>query len=76
MEFAFLYFNIKTSLVEVLEYFLNMLAMFRHVFWVDEYIIQIDHDINIQKVREEVVYKLLEDYKNIGKTEEHYRLLK
>jgi len=31
VEFAFLYFDIKTSLVETLEYFLNMLAMFGHV---------------------------------------------
>ena len=76
MKFAFLYFSIKSSLVEALEHFLNMLAMFRHVVWVDEYIIQIDHDTNIQKVREKVVHKLLKDHKNIDKTEEHYILLK
>ena len=74
VEFIFLYFGIKTSLAETLEYFLNMLVMFRHVIWVDEYIIQIDHDIDIQKVREKVIYKLLEDCGSIGKTERHYRL--
>ena len=42
--------------------------MFRHVIWVDKYIIQIDHDINIQKIGEEVIYKSLEDYGNISKT--------
>ena len=45
-----------------------MPVMFRHVIWVDEYIIQIDHSTNIQQVREEVIYKSLEDYKSIGKT--------
>jgi len=76
VEFVFFYFSIKTSLVKALGYFLNMLAMFRHVVSVGEYIIQIGHDTNIQKVREEIIHKLLEDHKNIGKTEEHYKLLK
>ena len=47
MKFTFLYFSIKASLVEMLEYFLNMLVMFKHVIQVDEYIIQIDYDIDI-----------------------------
>ena len=37
---------------------------------------QIDYDIDIQKIGENVVYKLLEGYKSIGKTERHYRPLK
>ena len=52
----------------MLEHFLNTPVMFRHVIWVDKYIIQIDHDINIQKIGEEVIYKSLEDYGNISKT--------
>ena len=75
VKFAFLCFGIKTSLMEMLEYF-NMLVMFKHIIWVDEYIIQIDYDTDIQKIRENVVYKLLEGYRSIGKTEGHYRLLK
>ena len=39
VEFAFLYFNIKTSLAKMLKYFLNMLVIFRHVIRVNEYII-------------------------------------
>ena len=62
--------------MEILEYFLNMLVMFGHVIRVDEYIIQIDHNTNIQKVRENIIYELLEGCKSIGKTERHYRLLK
>jgi len=31
VEFAFLYFGIKASLAEMLEYFLNMLVIFKHV---------------------------------------------
>jgi len=51
VEFIFLYFGIKVSFAEILEYFLNMPVMFGHVIQVDEYIIQIDHDTEVQKVR-------------------------
>ena len=76
MKFIFLYFGIKTSLVETLEYFFYMLVMFRHVIQVDKYIIQIDHDTDIQKVRENVVHESLEGRGSIGKTEGHYRPFK
>jgi len=76
VEFTFLCFGIKTSLTKILEYFLNMLAMFRHVIWVDEYIIQIDHDIGIQEIGEKIVHKLLKDHRSIGKTKRYYRPLK
>ena len=76
VEFAFFCFSIKVSLTETLEYFFNMSVMFKNVVWVDEYIIQIDHNTNIQKVRENVIYKLLEDYRSIGETKGHYRPLK
>jgi len=76
VEFAFLYFSIKTSLPETLEYFFYMLVMFRHVIQVDEYIIQIDHDIDIQKVRENVVHELLEGCRSIGKIEGYYKPFK
>ena len=76
MEFAFLYFSIKTSLVEMLEYFFYMPVMLGHVIQVDEYIIQIDHNTDIQKVGENVVYELLEGHRNIGKTGGHYRPFK
>ena len=58
----------------MLEYFFNMLAMFGHVIRVDEYIIQIDHDTDIQKIGEEVIHKLLKGYRSIGKIEKYYRL--
>ena len=76
VEFAFLCFGIKTSLVEMLEYFFHMLVMLRHVIQVDEYIIQIDHDTDIQKVRENIIHELLEGRESIGKTEGHYRPFK
>ena len=46
----------------MLEYFLNMSVIFRHVIQVDEYIIQIDHNIDIQKIKENVIHKLLKGY--------------
>jgi len=76
VEFTFLYFGIKTSLVKTLEYFFYMPVMLGHVIQVDEYIIQIDHNTDIQKVRENVVHELLEGHRNIGKTEGHYRPFK
>ena len=76
MKFAFLCFSIKTSLTEMLKYFFYILVMFRHVIQVDKYIIQIDHDIDIQEIRENVVYESLKDYGSIGKTEGHYRPFK
>ena len=60
----------------MLEHFFYMLVMFRHVIWVDEYIIQIDHNTNIQKVRENVIYELLEGCRSISKIEIHYRPFK
>jgi len=60
----------------MLEYFFNILVMFGHVIWVDEYIIQIYYNTDIQKVRKNVIYKLLKDYKSIGKTERYYRPLR
>jgi len=76
MEFVFLCFGIKTSLTEMLEYFFYMLVMFGHVIRVDEYIIQIDHNTDIQKVRENIIHELLEGCGSIGKAKEHYRLFK
>ena len=76
MDFVFLCFGIKASLAEMLEYFFYMLVMLRHVIRVDEYIIQIDHNTDIQQVRENVIYELLEGHKSIGKTEGHYRPFK
>jgi len=53
-----------------------MLVMFGHVIQVDEYIIQINYDIDIQKIGENIIYKLLKGYGSIGKTKGHYRPLK
>jgi len=76
VEFAFLCFGIKISLMETLEYFFHMLVMLGHVIQVYKYIIQIDHDTDIQKVRENVVHELLEGCRSIGKTKGHYRPFK
>ena len=43
----------------MLEYFFNMLMIFGHVIQVDEYIIQIDYDTDIQKVRENIIYIIM-----------------
>ena len=60
----------------MLEYFFYMLVMFGHVIRVDEYIIQINHNTDIQKVRENIIHESLEGCGSIGKAEEHYKLFK
>ena len=60
----------------MLEYFFYMLVMFGHVIWVDKYIIQIDHDTDIQKIGENIIYESLKGCGSISKTKRHYRLLK
>ena len=76
VKFLFLCFDIKTSLVEMLEYFFYMLVMFGHVIQVDEYIIQINHDTDIQEIGENIVHELLKDCGSIGETKGHYRPFK
>jgi len=76
VEFTFLCFNAKASLVEMLEYFFNMLVMFKHIIRVDEYIIQIDHDTDIQEIGENIIYESLKSCGSIGKTKRHYRPFK
>ena len=60
----------------MLEYFLYMLMMLRHIIQVDEYIIQIDNDTDIQKIRENIVYESLKGRRSIGKTKGHYKPFK
>ena len=60
----------------MLEYFFHMSVIFGHVIQVDEYIIQIDYNIDIQKIGENVVHELLEGHRSIGKAEGHYKLFK
>jgi len=50
-----------------------MPVMFRHVIRVDEYIIQIDHDTDIQKVGENVIHESLESHGSIGKAERPFK---
>jgi len=76
VELTFLCFGIKTSLAEMLEYFFYMLVILGYVIQVDEYIIQIDHDTDIQKVGENVIHESLEGRRSIGETEGHYRPFK
>ena len=76
VKFIFLYFGIKIGLAEMLKYFFNILVMFGHVIQVDEYIIQIDHNIDIQEIRENIVYESLKSCGSIGKTKGHYKPFK
>ena len=60
----------------MLEYFFHMSVIFGHVIQVDEYIIQIDHNTDIQKVGENIIHESLEGCRSIGKAKGHYRPFK
>jgi len=47
-----------------------MLVIFAHV-----YIIQIDHNTDVQEIRENIVHKLLKYYRSIDKAKGHYKPL-
>jgi len=76
VEFTFFCFGIKTSLVEMLKHFFYILVMFRHAIQVDEYIIQIDHNIDIQEIGENIIHESLKGCRSIGKTKRYYRPFK
>ena len=50
--------------------------MFGHAIQIDEYIIQIDHNTDIQKIEENIIYELLKGHRSIGKTKRYYKPFK
>jgi len=63
----FFYFGIEISFVELFEHFLNILVVYRHIIRVDKYIIKVDHDTDISKIKEYIVYESLEGCRSICK---------
>ena len=55
MKYTLLCFGIKASFMEVFEYLFHILAVCRHIIWVDKYIVQIDYNTDIQKIRENFI---------------------
>jgi len=76
VKLALLYFGIKAKFVKVFEYLFDMLVVYRHIIRVNEYIIKIDHNTKIQKIRKYVIHKSLKGHKSINKAEWYYRPLK
>ena len=50
--------------------------MFGHAIQIDEYIIQIDHNTDIQKIEENIIHELLKGHRSIGKTKRYYKPFK
>ena len=76
MKLILLYFNIKTSFIELFEHFFNMPVVYKHVVRVDKYIIKINYNTNIQKIREYVIYESLKGCRDTSKTKRWYKLFK
>jgi len=49
------------------KYFFDILAVYKYIVRIDEYIIKVDHNTDIQKIREYDIHELLEGHRNISK---------
>jgi len=49
------------------KYFFDILAVYKYIVRIDEYIIKVDHNTDIQKIREYNIHELLEGHRNISK---------
>ena len=68
--------NKEAVSTESAEYYLDMSFVLRKVIGIDQYIIQIDNDIDIYHIHEYVVHELLKSCGSISKAFWHYQPLK
>ena len=76
MNFAFICMGEKAVSTESAEYFLDVLFVLRKVIGIDQYVIQVDDDINVHHISEDVVHELLKSCRSISKAFWHYQPLK
>ena len=76
VKFAFICTGKKAVSMESAEYFLDMSFMLGKVIGIDQYVVQIDNDINVYHIREDVVHELLKNCGSISKAFQHYQPLK
>ena len=70
-EMTFVRAGIKSMLLELLDYFVDMFSMFLGVIREDQDVIEIDNDSNIEKIFEDVVHETLESGRCINQTKGH-----
>jgi hypothetical protein len=71
MESAFIGSSIKTIFTKSTKYLSDMFAMKFFIVGVDEDIVEIDDHVNIEHVREDVVYEFLKSCWRISESKRH-----
>ena len=72
MEFAFICMGKKAVSAESAEYFPDVSFVFGKVIGIDQYVIQIDNDIDVYHIHEDVVHELLKSCGSVSKAFWHY----
>ena len=75
MEFAFICTGEKAVSAESVEYFPDVLFVLRKVVGIDQYVVQIDNDINVYHICKDVIHEPLKSCGSISKAFWHYQPL-
>ena len=76
MKFAFICTGEKAVSVESAEYFPDVLFVLRKVVGIDQYVVQVDDDIDVHHIGEDVIHEPLKSCGSISKAFQHYQPLK
>ena len=76
MKFAFICTGEKAVSAESAEYFPDVLFVLRKVVGIDQYVIQVDDDINVHHIGEDVIHESLKSCRSVSKAFWHYQPLK
>ena len=76
VKFTFIFMGEKAVSAESAEYFLDVSFVLRKVIGIDQYVVQIDNDINVYHIREDVIHEPLKSCRSISKAFRHYQPLK
>ena len=76
MKLSFICVGKKAVSTESAEYFLDMSFVLGKVIGIDQYVVQIDNDIDVHHIHEDVVHKPLKSCRSISKAFWHYQPLK
>ena len=76
MKFAFICTGEKAISAESAEYFPDVFFMLREVVGIDQYVVQIDDDIDVHHIGEDVIHEPLKSCRSVSKAFWHYQPLK
>ena len=76
VKFTFICMGEKAVSVESAEYFPDVSFVLRKVIGIDQYVVQIDNDINVYHIGKDVVHEPLKSCRSVSKAFRHYQSLK